>query len=84
MCISECQSEGARTAYFIPGRVGEGGPAATESTPFVCVFVCICVCPLRWVAGGAGRDPPAKETLRFCPLGWVAGGPAATHPQRKP
>ena len=62
------QSEGARTAYFIPGCVGEVGPAATESTlcvcVFVCLFVCVCVC--------------------VCPLGWVAGGPAATHPQRKP
>ena len=30
------QSEGARTAYFIPERVGEGEAAATESTLFVC------------------------------------------------
>ena len=70
------QSEGARTAYFIPERVGEGEAAATESTLFVCLFVCVCVClSARVGRRGAGRDPPTKETLRFCLLGWVAAGP---------
>ena len=32
------QSEGARTAYFIPGHVGEGGPAATGSNPTFNLF----------------------------------------------
>ena len=59
------QSEGARTAYFIPERVGEGEAAATESTLFV----------RRVGRRRAGRDPPTKETLRFCLLGWVAAGP---------
>ena len=67
------QSEGARTAYFIPGRVGEGGPAATESTLCLCVFVYVFV--RRVGRRRAGRDPPTKETLRFCLLGWVAAGP---------
>ncbi len=67
------QSEGARTAYFIPERVGEGGPAATASTLFVCLFLCVFV--RRVGRRRAGRDPPTKETLRFCLLGWVAAGP---------
>ena len=47
------QSEGARTAYFIPERVGEGEAAATEST----LFVCLCVCP----AGGSPEARSAKK-----------------------
>ena len=69
MCTHIYQSEGARTAYFIPERVGEGEAAATESTLLVCLFV------RRVGRRRAGRDPPTKETLRFCLLGWVAAGP---------
>ena len=49
--MSIYQSEGARTAYFIPERVGEGEAAATEST--------LCVCP----AGGSpeGRPRPTHK-----------------------
>ena len=53
------QSEGARTAYFIPERVGEGEAAATEST----LFVCLCVCPAGGSPGGRPR-PTHKGNLK--------------------
>ena len=55
------QSEGARTAYFIPERVGEGGPAATESTLFVCLCVCLCVCLFVRRVGRRRRGAPKKD-----------------------
>ena len=91
----EHQSEGARTAYCIPGCVGEVGQEATEST------LCVCVCPAGGSPGGrprpthkgnlkvlsarvgrgrVGRDPSTKKTLRF-PLS--CDPPVATHPTQR-
>ena len=63
----------ARTAYFIPGRFGEVGQEATESTLFVCVcvcvffFVCVCVCvSAGWVAARShffSKIQKANKTL---------------------
>ena len=50
------QSEGARTAYFIPERVGEGEAAATESTLYIYIYIYVYVFVRR----------PARETNHHC------------------
>ena len=67
-----CESEGPRTAYFLPGRVGEVSQEATESTPCVCLFVCLSA------RAGRGRGWPRPTHLGF-PLS--CSPPVATHPR---